>query len=137
MAATVIAGCDGTISLPGVNFKVVDWSFDLTIEILETTGLEDCTKTFVPTDVVMTGTWSGTAQYDAPNTIPIEAALATGDMDVAQGEGILTALTGCTLTGDVILTNINMVRARGAAMTHTGSFQFTGPVTIVWDEISG
>ncbi len=137
MPRTVVSGCDGAITLPGVLFKDVAWTFDVTINLLETTGLADCTPTSVPSDILMTGTWSGLVEYDAASTIPIEAALLTGDLSVIQGSATLTAKTGCTLVGDVILTNISLDRSTGANMSHTGSFQFTGDVTITWDEVDG
>jgi len=136
MPRTVVSGCDGAITLPGVEFKDVQWTFNVAINVLETTGLADCTPTVVPSDILMTGTWSGFVEYDAPGTMPIEAALLTGDLSVVQGAAVLTAKTGCTLSGDVVLTDISLDRNTGANMTHTGSFRFSGDVTIVWGETS-
>jgi len=143
MAKKNIAGLGGNLALPtGFNAKINSWSASHTVETVETTGFADGGfRTFDPTITSLTGSASGTAQYDAATTALLPAALADGsimalgDLAGAIGTVTLTFVTGCTWSCTTAnITGLSVDRASDGKANVTFNFQFSGPWTQTWDE---
>lgn len=143
MAKKNIAGNGGNISLPtGFNGKVNSWSATFTIYDEEVTGFDSggCDE-FEPVGVGMQGSFSFTGQFDDTSATPIPGALADGStlavgdlLSNAKGSATLTATTGCTYGGTIVVTGISLTRNAKGVLTGTGNFKFSGPITQTWDE---
>ena len=137
-----IQGLGGTIALPtGYNFKVSGWQMTHTTGTEETTGFDDGGfEVHEPVFTRFEGSATGTIEYNASNTAPLPAALADGsgmalgDLDDAKGSATLTATTGCTYAGDVIITSSAINRTAKGRGEITVNFLGSGPLTQTWDE---
>ncbi|MGB0970432.1 MAG: hypothetical protein ACPGVG_05650 [Mycobacterium sp.] len=143
MAGSTIQGLGGSVTLPsGWNFKVASFSFGLDIATEETTGFEDGGfETHEPVSCSWNGSATGTLTYNAASTAPIPAALAdgaalaVGDLQSnAKGTGTFQSMTGCTLAGTVVVTNMPITRGAKTKANVTLNMKGTGFLTQVHDE---
>jgi len=139
MAKKTIQGLSGSGSAAGFNLKVSAWSANYVMENVDTTGFEDGGyRTFEPTISTMTGSLSGTAVFDAASTNLIPAGLLDGavmtgdDLDLAKVAVVLTAKTGCTYSGTVVVSGVSLNRAVDGKGEVNLDFVFTGPITQAW-----
>lgn len=142
MAKKNIAGIGGGITLPsGFNAKISSWSASLSIRTEEVTGFDSggCEE-HEPVMTGLTGSATGTVQYDAASTAPIPGALAdgsvmaVGDLENAKGSITLTEITGCTYAFTGIITNVAFDRPNAGRCGITFDFLRTGPSTQTHDE---
>jgi len=138
MAIKTVEGLGGNYATPaGFNVKADGWSANFNIGTVETTGFIDAGyKTREPVILDMTGSASGTGQYDAASSAPIPATLvgATPALTAAQGAFTLTAKGGCTLGFTGNMTQVGLARPVAGKLSLSHNFESTGPITQAWDE---
>ncbi len=137
-----IQGNGGDVAFPtGWNFKASGWSMTYTVGTEETTGFDDGGfESHEPVFINWSGSITGTLEYDASNTAPIPgdladgSALAVGDLANASGSATLTALTGCTYAGTIVVQSLPINRPTKGRGEVTLNFIGSGPLTQTWDE---
>ena len=145
MALTKIAGVGGTVALPtGFNghFRSFDWN--LSFPEAETTGFLDLGfASFVPVGGIRcTGSVQGVLTFDAAATQPFPDAFADGsglglgDLAGLTGTTTLTYTTGCTLAFSANITGLGGNRPENGVGECAWQYGSTGPLTVVWDEVS-
>lgn len=142
MAKKNIAGVGGGFTtITGFNGKISSWSATYTIDTEEVTGFDSGGfRQYEPVAVSISGSATGTAQYDDTSATPLVAALAdgsvlaVGDLENAKGTLTLTAITGCTWAFSAIITSVALDRPATGKATVTFNFVSNGPVTQTWDE---
>lgn len=142
MAKKNIAGVGGSFTtISGFNGKIGSWSATYTIDTEEVTGFDSGGfRQYEPVAASITGSASGTAEYDDTNASPLPAALAdgaalaVGDMEGAKGTITLTAITGCTWAFPAIITSVALDRQAAGKATITFNFQSNGAPTQTWDQ---
>ena len=136
MASDIVAGITGAVTAIGFNVDLDSWSASIGAE--DTVGYRTFSsvwKTKNNTGYGGSGSFRGTLQYDAADTAPMPDA--TGVIDTTGFEGVsltLTMLTGCTYTGTANITMIASQRSATDRAIGTFNFEFTGEVSITWDE---
>lgn len=138
MAAKTIQGVGGSITLPtGFGCKFNAFTCDVDLRETDTTGFIDVGWfTYEVTFMDLSGTATGTMQYDDANTTPLPATLvaATPAMGAAVGSIVLTWMTGCTWTFNGIVNRFSGSRPATDKATATYNFRHqSGGVTQVWD----
>ena len=142
MAKKNIAGVGGAFTtFTGFNGNIASWSATYTIDTEEVTGFDSGGfRQYEPVAVALTGSASGTVQYDGASASPVLAALAdgavlaVGDLEGAKGTLTLTAITGCTWAFSGIFTSIAIDRPAAGKASITFNFLSNGPITQTWDE---
>lgn len=141
MAKKNIAGVAGNCTLAGFNAKINSWSGSYVIHDEEVTGFDSGGfDEYEPIGVGMSGSATGTIQYDDTTTTPIPlgladgSALAVGDLESAKVAAVLTEITGCTWTGTVLMSNVAIVRPAKGKASITFDFKFTGAFTKAHDQ---
>ena len=138
MAKKIISGADGAVALPtGFNLKFATWSATANYGVADTTGFGDAGYTASEATVAsMTGSAFGYVEYDDTSSAPMPALGSTFDPSSVVGAGTITAITGCTYGGDILVTDITFSRSSkpGVVMEATYNFTFTGAITRTWDE---
>jgi hypothetical protein len=143
MAKKNIAGVGGGLTMPtGFNAKLSAWSATYNITTEEVTGFDSggCEE-HEPVAISVSGSGTGTLQYDDSNAKPLPTALADGAvlavgdlLTNAVGSLTLTAITGCTWAFSAVISGIAIERPAKGKATVTFNFQSTGPITQTWDE---
>tara|TARA_R100001244_G_C5106032_1_gene119973 strand:- start:174 stop:569 length:396 start_codon:yes stop_codon:yes gene_type:complete len=127
-----ITGNDGDFSLATFNLVANSWSLTVTPTSTDVTGFGDTGKQMVTGMATFSGSASGFLDKDGSNTDPglVKSALE-GQTGVVC---TLTAASGCTWTGDVIMTNSTVNANKNGDTTVSFDFQFIGDVAYAWDE---
>ena len=131
MAVTdIVGGTDGDITAQGFHGDVDGWTAEIGVDEATWRTFADKWKKRANVAYQMTGTFTGTIQFDAADTSP------TASLDEASFEGItltLTATTGCTYTGTANVTGVSLNRIATDRMTGSWRFGFVGQPTETWD----
>lgn len=143
MAKKNITGVGGSVTMPtGFNAKLASWSATLNITTEEVTGFDSggCEE-HEPVALGISGSATGTLQYDDSNAKPMPSALgdgsvlAVGDLTTnLMGSLTLLAITGCSWAFTAVITGINIERPAKGKATVTFNFQSSGAITQTWDE---
>ena len=140
MPDTTIQGVGGAYSpVTDFNVKASVWAATINITTVEDTGFEDAGwESHKPTKIGISGTASGTGEYDSDGTTPIPAgvAAATAGLSATTGAMTLTAQTGCTLAFTAQMQSVGFNRANDGKLDMSHSFVSVGALTLVWDETS-
>ena len=142
MAKKNIAGVGGGFTtFTGFNGNIASWSATYTIDTEEVSGFgSGGFREHEPVAVSLSGSATGTLQYDAASASPVlaaladGAALAVGDLEGAKGTLTLTSITGCTWAFGGIFTSVSIDRPAMGKATVTFNFISNGPITQTWDE---
>jgi hypothetical protein len=141
MALTTIQGLAGGVTLPsGFVIKVAEWAADVDITDVETSGFTDAgNRTFEPTAVMMSGSLSGTGEYDSAGTPAVSATpFPTTNLGSApaiaswKGSLTLTATTGCTYSGTAVFTKVSERRKFDGKLEVSYNFKYSGTITQTW-----
>ena len=141
MALSTIQGPGGGVTLPtGFVAKIMEWSANVEIRNVETSGFTDNgNTTYEPTAIAMSGSASGTGEYDTAvtptlSTTPFPTANfgSTPTITGWKGSLTLTAQTGCTYAGTAVFTNVRFARRFDGKLDITFDFKFTGAITETW-----
>ena len=127
-----ITGNDGDFSLATFNLVANTWSMTVTPTVTDVTGFGDTGKQALTGMATYSGSASGFLDKDSGNTDP---GLTAADLEGQTGVACtLTAASGCTWSGNVIVTNANVNANKNGDTTVSMDFQFIGAVTQAWDE---
>ena len=133
-----IQGSGGSVVLPGgFNAKLNNWTAQLVVETVDTTGFEDQGyRTREPVLVTLTGTASGAARFSIQNATPANADLLgeSAGLGGAKGAVTLQAAPGCTYSFSAVMHKITLSRPVDGRCDVTFEFQATGPITQTWDQ---
>ncbi len=137
MAATDIAGHGGAFAGPaGMDFNAIEWTGTLQIDEIAIPpafgerweGAELGAGRF-------RGSLRGKGQYNTASTAPFAIATAATDWSAFKGTCTLTSITGCTLVGTMIFSEISLRRAHGGYLEITANFRnATTDLLVTWDE---
>lgn len=132
-----ITGFTGNATTPsGCKFDVVGWTAQLSIEqtkIPPKFGTK-WTKTALGAGE-FTGTMQGNVAYDAASTNPMDLNASASNWSNLSWSATLTATTGCTFTGTLVIYNISVERVNGGVMTITCDFaNGSDDMSDTWDE---
>jgi hypothetical protein len=133
-----IQGSGGSVVLPGgFNAKLNNWTAQLIIETVDTTGFEDLGyRTREPVLVTLIGTASGAARFNIENATPASATLLgeSAGLGGAKGDVTLQAAPGCTYSFAAVMHRITLTRPVDGRCDVTFDFQATGHITQTWDQ---
>lgn len=129
MSAT-IQGTNGACAITGYASKINQWSANIQIKVVETTGFSDGGfRTREPVQIFLEGSAAGTLTYgDAAGPAPTLSTLAS----LAPVSITLTATTGKTFTFSAVVTGISITRPVDGKADVTFNFKSAGPVTQTW-----
>lgn len=130
-----IQGTGGLVAMPsGFVAKWDNWSADLNVDTVDTTGFTDVGyKVTEPVLVNMTGSASGTGLTGSTNT-PVSTTLlgSTAVVSAAQGAMTLTAGTGCTIGANVTVKKVGFRRPNAGKLDVSQDFESHGAITLTW-----
>jgi hypothetical protein len=135
MAETVIIGTNGNVTLP-TDFSAAlnQWYLTLEQTPVETTNYGDSgNRTYRGGLRGGAGSATGFPSFDAAASAPGWDKIADGTYG-APAAITLTAATGCTYTGNVIVSGIAFGHDLQGNATITFNFVFSGAITETWDE---
>lgn len=139
MPRTEITGFSGAADSPtGCKFDIVAWSATLSIEQIKIPPAfgTKWTKTALGPGE-FTGSLRGTVVFDASSTNPMDLDASATSWSNLSWSATLTATTGCTFTGTLVLYNIAVERPNGGLMTITADFaNAAADMADTWD-VSG
>ena len=129
MAATCVAGINGSVTLPTHKIKARAWSLSIFQDFNDSTGFSS------------TGDWreglaglkgargaiSGYLEFDDASTAPAFSTPASGSFT-------LTATTGCTYTFSGVVTSCSVSHSVDGNLSANVEFSVNGAVTETWDE---
>ena len=133
-----IQGTGGSVVLPGgFNAKLNNWSAQITIESIDTTGFEDDGyRTREPVAVSLSGSASGAARFNVENATPANATLLgeAAGLGGAKGQVTLQAAQGCAYSFTAVMKRISLTRPVDGRCDVTFEFDATGPITQTWNQ---
>ncbi len=133
-----IQGTGGSVTLPGgFNAKLNNWSAQLTVETVDTTGFEDNGyRTREPVMVTLSGSASGAARFSAEHATPANTTLLgeTAGLGGAKGDVILQAAPGCAYSFHAVMRRVSFSRPVDGRCDVSFDFESTGPIVQTWDE---
>ncbi len=137
MAATDIVGYGGGFTGPnGVNADWAAWSLTLVNKVANYATFASRWEKSKLTTSKFTGSVSGTVQYLASNTQPVPLSTVSDtvgtNLTAMAGAATFTATTGCTITGNVCMTNIVLDRRVDGQMTMVANVESDGECLINW-----
>lgn len=130
MAETRIIGNDGSVTfLSGHNVEANSWSLTINAVVSDTTAYGDTFRTFRGGVKQWSGSVSGFMSFDATSTAP-----SVDDFSGTPAAITLTAATGCTYGGSVIISNVVINTTKTGDATISFDLQGSGTLTETWDE---
>jgi hypothetical protein len=131
MALTIAVGYLGNCALPTGHVAKLDrWSGSFGMALIDITGF-DSSGFREALGGLRSGAGSATghAKFDAASTTPGTIAASR-----SGGAATLTAATGCTITGTMLVSNVSHdVDVNGESRV-TFDWAFTSTITVTWDE---
>jgi hypothetical protein len=132
-----IVGSDGGCTVAGYNLKFTTWSATFSQVVTDTSAFGDSFAQ--KRGGLMSGTFSagGVLQDDASTTTPMPAD--SGNIDLAA-TGVAVDLqansTASLWEGNAVIANFSPSVSNAGEATATVDGEFTGAITITWDESS-
>lgn len=131
MAQRALAGINGGVTLPtGHTAKLRAWSLVVNQEVSDCSGFSSTSdwREALAGMKSWSGVASGYCEFDAASMAP------NADAPVASGSITLTAESGCTYAGTVIVTSISVSQSIDGVASIAFSFVGSGALTETWDE---
>lgn len=126
---TYYSGKDGSLTYDGnVVTKVSNWSISATVDTLETTGLADNDRSYVPGLRTMSGS-ATVFYYDSAPVSLLERVVKTAVVSESDILVIKLSWGAKLIQGACIITSAELNCAVGEVMQASIQFQFTGAPT--------
>jgi len=129
-----IKGTGGNFSsVTDFNAKYDAWSMNYNPTVVEDSGFSDAgNRTFAVTAISGTITATGTGITGSAPALATAFASATPDFSGASGSATLTALSGDTIAGTVVVTGVALHRRFDGKLEWTMTGIFSGAITQSW-----
>lgn len=125
-----------TIGASGIKMAVIEWSASVDVDAVAIpAAFGEKWEGSALTVGRVTGSLRGKVQFDAASTKPMD--LSGDDWSAFSGSATLTAATGCTLTGTMNYTNVQITLNRNGYGDISANFRNAGSdCAVTWDETS-
>lgn len=139
MAETRIIGNDGSVTF-FTNHNAILNSFSLTIAqvVSDVTGFGDTWRQKRGGVKDGRGSAAGFMSYDAADTGPgiADDSASSGDGPISGDAASITLIpvTGCSWTGDAIISDVTVNSSKTGDATISFNFEFSNTITETWDE---
>ena len=135
-----IQGTNGDVTtVTGWDFKIDDFTADLSCPSVNTTGFVDAGNSVSEPvgPIIVTGNVNGTAETGTATAVPFGPSTALGAapaFTAYQGSMTLTfdSVATSTLTFVANITNVSTSRNHADKMTVSQTYESTGAITLVW-----
>ena len=130
-----IVGNEGSVTFGTHNITANAWSMSISRVVSDVTAYADTATNVRGGIPTYTGSVSGFMSYDVSTSSP--------ELDYTNFESgdevsiVLTAATGCTYTGNGVVSGVSVSSTKTGDATISFDFTFNGAPTEAWDEVAG